>query len=78
MPELIVKAERVLSVLNAADLVTAIEYVVVLKSSAVTTTVIVFAPTDNAILPEAVPEVTVVLFTVTEEVEEVVVGVTVI
>jgi hypothetical protein len=58
--------------------VTITEYVlVVVPSEAVTTTVIVFAPTLNEMAPDAEPDDVVVPFTVTVAVSLVTVGVTV-
>jgi len=49
----------------------------VTPSCAVTTVLMVLGPTASAMLPDAIPELTTVPFTVTEAVASLVVGVTV-
>ena len=61
----------------AARVAVTVYVLVVVPSSAVTTVVIVFEPTESAMEPEALPEVTVVPLTLIVALESAAVGVTV-
>jgi len=76
VPALSVKFDNVASA-DAARVTTTVYVLVVVPSCAVTTAVIVFVPTFRLIGPDAVPDVTVVPFTVTVALASEVVGVTV-
>lgn len=75
-PLLTVKLDNV--ALDDTALVTVTVYVLLVLFCAVTLAVIVLGPTTNGMLPDAVPDVTAVPFTVTVAVASLVVGVTVI
>ena len=62
---------------DAARVTVTVYVFVVVPSCAVTTVVMVFAPTERAIAPDALPEATVVPFTVMVAVASATVGVTV-
>ena len=64
--------------MNAARVTVTVYDLVVVPSCAVTSVVIVLAPTFRLIAPEAVPEVTATPFTCIVAVESLAVGVTVI